>query len=196
MDNNVLTELWYLRSQINKGIVDNMPELITEAKHRLYDLKQSGFFTNKTNVFISLNAGYYNDQQKQENKTQNLTKLFANLNNLYNKYVLGEKCNVSFGEEPKSIATIIWVVTAMADDVVRKAESPEYANKKRELLQILIIAQEALLTCVREANKTALYTNDEREFLSRFKDYLFHLRSTLFANEKFEQGLTYYGKIY
>ena len=190
----MLTRIWNIRSKINQGIIENTPEVISEAINELHSLIGNEEM-EVTNIFLNFNSISKNSETADE-KLKNLDALIANANAIEQRYVLGNYCSTDFIKTPKCVAASIWTVTAIVDDVLSKVDLPQYKNKKGKLLAKLVNAQNIISHCVREAANKELYTNEERTFLIYYRDYLYHIKETKFAGVSVDLDSKSYRSIY
>jgi len=152
---------------------------------------------NLSETTRSFHRAYRTEDEKLEDKRENADKLLNNMNSIYDKYVNGKRnVSIKFGEQPRSIATAIWVARAMLDDVRNKAKKPEFKNKQREFIEILESVQEIIAVCREEVVASHLYGYKERNFLDALKMRVFAVQDELFGSAQIEKGFAYYSKNY
>lgn len=191
----LIEEVWNIRGAIDNGIKHHDPELIKLALDKLENCYKNNHF-QYTNASCSINFAYWTDEQKRRDKFENANKLMKNARNIYDKYVNGNKdALISFGEQPKSVITTLWVARAMLDDVQNKVGKKKFENRQRELLEIFESIEQAINKCIHEAD-THAYVYEERKFLSELDIYLQQIRKELFGDQQLLTGFAYHSQNY
>ena len=192
---NILEEVWEIRGEVDMGIKSHDVELIKNSLARVLALDDNGYFM-KSEASCSFNVAYWTDEQKKRDKFNNIFKLTTNASRIYEKYVNGNKeISISFGEQPQSVLTTLWVARAMLDDVQNKVNKKKYENRQRELLEIFESVQQAINKCVNEADGH-YYCYEDRKFLGELRLSIQGLRKELFGNERLVTGFAYYSQNY
>lgn len=192
---NILEEVWEIRGEVDRGIKSQDVELIKNSLSRVLELDDNGYFM-KSEASCSFNVAYWTDEQKKRDKFNNIFKLTTNASRIYEKYVNGNKeLSISFGEQPQSVLTTLWVARAMLDDVQNKVNKKKYENRQRELLEIFQSVQQAINKCDNEADGHC-YCYEDRKFLGELRLYIQGLRKELFGNERLVTGFAYYSQNY
>ena len=120
-----IEEIWNIRRLVDDAIISKDKELIKLAMQRLEVIYPD--LINLSETTRSFHRAYRTEDEKLEDKRENADKLLNNMNSIYDKYVNGKRnVSIKFGEQPRSIATAIWVARAMLDDVRNKAKKPEF----------------------------------------------------------------------
>lgn len=191
----ILEEVWKIRGEVDRGIKSHDVELIRNSLNRLLELDDNGYLM-KTEASCSFNVAYWTDEQKKRDQFKNIFKLTTNASQIYEKYVNNNKeVSISFGEQPKSVLTTIWVARAMLDDVQNKKCKKKYENRQRELLEIFESVQQAILKCDNEADGH-YYHYEDRKFLGELRLYINGLRKDLFGDQVLLTGFAYHSQNY
>lgn len=191
----LIERVWKIRGLVDEGILKHDKAMIEEAKEQLFLCYNHLIQT--TGASRSFNTGYWNDEEKHKDKCRNVNKLILNMTAIHDKYVNANKeVDITFGEEPKSIITTLWVARAMLDDVLNKSTKFKFKSKQRELLEIMESVQQAIENCRSEASNPYVYNDKERKFLCELRMQILEIREELFGDQQLVQGFAYHSRNY
>jgi len=192
---SILEEIWQLRGEIDEGIKSHDAELIKKSLERIRELFDNNALT-KTEGSCSFNVAYWTDEQKRRDKFNNAFFILNNASRIHKRYVGNNKeISISFGEQPKSVITTLWVARAMLDDVDNKIGKKKYLNRQRELLEIFEAVQQAINKCDCEIDSHH-YTYEDRHFIGELRMHLKQIRKELFENQQLLTGFAYHSQNY
>jgi len=192
---SILEEIWHLRGEIDKGIKTHDAELIKKSLTRIRELFDNSALM-KTEGSCTFNVAYWTDEQKRRDKFNNALSLLKNASRINEKYVNNNKeMSISFGEQPKSVITTLWVARAMLDDVDNKIGKKKFENRQRELLEIFEAVQQAINKCDNEIDGHH-YTYEDRHFIGELRMHLKQIRKELFGDQQLLTGFAYHSQNY